>query len=765
MVIWLLSVCLAVAVVAYVRVKYPRRTTQTPQVQNSISTGTSEEILCEGEADSSEFKSNDTPVDEALSSESHGNCQPQAPDDGPEDAEESSVPRGSRIAIAPVVPGDENCTEEKQIKSRVQKRSPNPEARGGRPRGRSETCETEQEQEPEGGLHISKPEIVCWKRQREWILGVEISDEQRAGREISVLQNGTPLTEDGLEHGRWLLMATRGQVVAQPCGGGETQSEIVFGEDNHLLFRLSGDSLSQGRRVRRASSGSYLVIVSEDWERDEMRAGIAPAAPEPVCLEGYLAHFFELSDGPSANIAFHDRSGNAWVITARGPRFHLVGHQICDASEGLGPLFGGSPPHVCVSDGSWKDVGAMVIGEEGRGKGKWRMRFDPNHAVAEQGLPTEIVERKAGWYFVRFYGPRGELIDSLDFRFVAGLHGITVRDVTPLPSTEGHKQAVVDFDHEQGCQIEPSMSHCEDLVIERQAEMTTGIIPASPEFDRSHWLISGINSPEIRITVLLERVWWVLGDKHQSDLAWQDRRLPCTRNDFTALSNKIIFLRLPQRGWAESVRIGFTKASARQYHTRVNDPALAIPLRGFGDSPEISTVGAFPFMLYVNLAGATYEAPLCTLFVNAGCKFDAFTAVSEDELFSHVGSLHLSEFFRPLTYKELREREPNLPAAIYQCSYNPCHYVRTDDLQNPTMAIIAHITTECDDARQQTPWGPIKIQFRVLDDVDEIERSLSINLPNVQKCKLCSGEFKNAGQETLLAHLKSKHESSCFELR
>jgi hypothetical protein len=379
--------------------------------------------------------------------------------------------------------------------------------------------------------------------------------------------------------------------------------------------------------------------------------------PEPLALEGYLGHFFELSEGPNASIAFRDHSGRSLVITSQRPRFHLVGNRLCDASEVLGPLFGGSPPRVCISGGTWQHVGAIVIGEEGRGRRKWRTSLELNRNVTEQELPAEIVERKTGWYFMRFYDLRGELTDSLDFRFVAGLGKITIPDGSPLPSPEGHRQIVIEFCHEQGCQVKPSPSCPEDWKIESGAERTAATVPPVPALDRSLWLAGYADSPGVPVTILLERIWWALSDGHQSDLIWQDRCLPCARSDLRANSDKVISLRLPRQSWAGSVRVGFSKISARQYRTRVGDPVLTIPLRDFGDSPKVAVVGTLPLMLYVRLAEMTYETPLCVLSVRAGCKFDAFTAASEDELFSHVRSLHLQEFFPRLILDELRKRE------------------------------------------------------------------------------------------------------------
>lgn len=761
MVIWLLSVCLAVAVVAYVRVRYPRRTTRKPQIKNLISTSISRKDSREGDMDSTQPEGSDTRANEPASSEPHKAGQPQASTVGSEDAKEVRTTLGGTTGAAML--GNENCTKEKEARSHGQRPSPPLAGRGGQPRVDSKSIETGQTREGKGGLHTPRPEIVCWKRDWEWVLGVEVSDELAAGREVSISQSGTPLVEDTLERGCWPLRAINGDVIVRFGGGtGEPLPKITLGENNYLIFRLSSDD--KGCRVKQASSGSYLVVISEDWQRNNNVAGTASVEPEPVCLKGYLAHFFDLSGEPGAKIGFRDSSGHKLPVSSRGPRFHLEGDDICDASEKVGPLFGGSSPHICISDGSWEDVGAMVIGEEGGGKGKWRTSFDPKPNAAKQELPIEIVNRKAGWYFVRFYNLQDELIDSLDFRFVAGLRRITIRDVSPFPPAEGHRQAIIDFHHERDCQVEPIEPCIGDLKIERQTEKTTVIIPASQEFDRSRWLVGDAGGPQVRITVLLKRVWWALGDEHQSDLAWQDQCLLCQRDDFRATSNKTITMRLPQRRWAESVRVGFSETTARSCLVRVQDSTLSIPLREFGDSPATRMLGVFRLVLYADLTHPPQEIPLCMFTANAGCKFDTFSTTSLEELFSHIGSLHLSEFFRPLTYHEMREREPRLPVEIYVCGHCDC-YVSTSDGLNPTDKILAHIDKHCRVVRDQKLQGASKYVFHVVEDVDEIRKEVVRNLPHIQKCKLCSCEFKDADQTALLAHLRKQHENSCFELR
>jgi len=65
--------------------------------------------------------------------------------------------------------GPEEGHEGQPIAGReVQRRSP--DKRGGRPRGRMEAAQRKTQRPP-------RPEIVCWKRARQWVLGLELPEE------------------------------------------------------------------------------------------------------------------------------------------------------------------------------------------------------------------------------------------------------------------------------------------------------------------------------------------------------------------------------------------------------------------------------------------------------------------------------------------------------------------------------------------------------------------------------------------------------------
>ena len=58
-----------------------------------------------------------------------------------------------------------------------------------------------------------KPEIVCWKREREWILAVELPDELSENQGLTMVQGDRQLEEDAEKRGCWPLAQLRGDVV------------------------------------------------------------------------------------------------------------------------------------------------------------------------------------------------------------------------------------------------------------------------------------------------------------------------------------------------------------------------------------------------------------------------------------------------------------------------------------------------------------------------------------------------------------------------
>jgi len=485
----------------------------------------------------------------------------------------------------PALAGVEDGSQTKETKLRekrkpisLEKRGPSREAD---PKHREERARKRRVQTP-------KPEIVCWKREREWILAVELPEDFSENQNVTVVQDGTPLNADDTEDGCWRLSQLHGEVVVRVLDAeNESLFKIALGEEGDLVFKLSGGD--HGRRVKRVSCGSCLVIAPATWKRDEKKAGTARTNPEPVYLDGYQAHFFDLVGNEASQIAFRDEAGREVVTGASGPQFQLVGQEVPDASESFGSLFGGEPPRMCVADGAWENVRTIVLGEEGRGTGKkWHKAFSPDSALTEQEMPADILEKKAGWYFVRFYDLQDELIDSLDFRYCAGLRQITLQHGQPFPTATGHELATVEFAHDADWCVAPLSATPQDVKIEHTAVRTVLKIPPLPDCDLTGWVLGPRGGPQVEVTLLVERVWWAVTTVDKPPLQWRDSCLVLSAGDFTATPEKSIWLRLPKSRWTEDVLVGFRPEKRRKYPLNVTERALAIPLRDFSDAAELA---------------------------------------------------------------------------------------------------------------------------------------------------------------------------------
>ena len=461
-----------------------------------------------------------------------------------------------------------------------------PVKRGGRPRRFSEERERQPTQKTIS--RRPKPEIVCWKKERQWVPAVEVPEELFESPNLAVLQNELPLTQDESREGCWHLKEAYGQVLVRwKEDEAIREIRIALGEERYLLFKLSGQDQNQGRRVKSPSSGSYLVMVPDNWERDDTLSGPPPVTPEPVSLPGYQAHFFELEKDGDGKIAFRTPTDELLVIESKVAQFELVGNQLNDASANKGPLFGEGPPRIRArNEQGWKSIRTIVVGEEGSGRERWRTSFRPDAKGACQDLPPEIAARKGGWYFLRFYDANDDLIESLDFRFICALKGIRIFQPSPLLPEGGHSPVRVELLHEPGCSVQP-IGYPASIQIECRDDKTILTIPPDPTCDKTCWLIGSEGGPQVEVTILVERLWWGIGEEHIEPSEWQDQPFTLSREDFAATSMKALWLRLPKRRWVDKVLVGFEQAKARPFDIRVTENATAVSLREFGDYKEV----------------------------------------------------------------------------------------------------------------------------------------------------------------------------------
>jgi ribosomal protein S9 len=511
--------------------------------------------------------------------------QPPGPEEAPPKVEQEPQPAEPEEA-PPKVEQEPQRLEAEEAQRQAEKEHKRPvEDRGGRPH--IPTTESKEQVTRESKLRQPKPEIVCWQREWRWILAVEVPEDVWEEPGLVVHQNASPLAPDERE-GHWRLDQVCGQVTVHWNEDEAPQdAKITLGEENYLLFKLSSQD-QQGRRVKSPSFGSYLVVVPESWERDEKLSGLAPASPEPVSVEGYQGHFFDLEKGSDKRIAFRTSEGKSTSIESKAARFELDGTELCDASEGIGHLFGKSPPRIrALHDRPWTDIGTIVVGEEGSGRGRWRKAFSPAPEGREQDLPAEAALRKDGWYFLRFYDTNDDLAESLDFRFVSALREIKILQPSPFPSEGDHESVYVEFRHESGFVIQPADDLARSIQVESKNNKTTLTVPPEPIYDETRWLVGSEGKLQVQVAVLVERLWWAVGQEGNPPSAWEDKLLTLACDDFVATSKKALWLRLPRKRWTDRVSVGFEQSRARPCAVKVTEREISVSLRDFGDCQEV----------------------------------------------------------------------------------------------------------------------------------------------------------------------------------
>lgn len=115
----------------------------------------------------------------------------------------------------------------------VQPQAIKPKDRGGRPRGSTQSQERRTTREPDREMasRRPKPEIVCWKRARQWFIGVEVPEELLVNTEdLAIYQNGLPLSPDDSREACWLLKSISDQVTVR-CNenDGSQDANLTFG--------------------------------------------------------------------------------------------------------------------------------------------------------------------------------------------------------------------------------------------------------------------------------------------------------------------------------------------------------------------------------------------------------------------------------------------------------------------------------------------------------------------------------------------------------
>jgi len=630
-----------------------------------------------------------------------------------------------------------------------------PVKRGGRPRGLEQKGEIGRPSRTRP--YSLKPEVVCWKDGWRWCVGIEVPEGSET---VNISQKEELLEQDPLDESRYPLRHIEGEVKLAWTSE-EEYIPLLSTERNYLIFKMRKDWKGLGRLIRCPTTGHYLVIVPQGWMRDEEVSGPASINPENVQSDGYKAHFFYQEQDAQMAIGFIDANGARIRIESGGHRFEIVGKEIKDDSEYMGSLFKEPPCIRALDKTSWKEVGVIVVGKEGRGKNRWRTQYVPQASFIENELPQEIADQRGGWYFVRIYNKYDDLLESMDFRFLMALDDIRVENSGFLPGSDGYDDSTIRFLHQASCRIELMDNTIRNnLQIQREGGQTLVTVPPHPDCDESHWILRD-GDAEVEATVLVERMWWTYGNVKIIPTAWNDELIDLSRKYFTATSELALWVKLPRFRYLRKINVGFDRVRSRSFQIEVGKKELVVPFREFCDSDEIQNPRQdCLFQIFMEFQDKTYSVPLFRISTFLRCKKCEFVTTSEQEALSHVTE-HLSDIIPHLSYKDLWERNKNsLPRNIYECIY--CGFiVKTNDRENPTSRICYHIVHDCKDALLVS--GLRQIDFLIIHKVEEVRRKVIANLPIIYRCQICGKEFKGDDQKLRLNHLQENHKYELIE--
>ncbi|MFB6271411.1 MAG: hypothetical protein ABEL51_00810 [Salinibacter sp.] len=630
---------------------------------------------------------------------------------------------------------------------------PDPEDRGGRPR-------TEEPTPPSPTPPTSQRpriEIQCVPEGQEWQLVAALespNDDQVEA--LAVHQDGQELEPADPENLSWRLNGVTGTIKAKMESNQEPITKTLD-NNGHLAFRLATD---QGRYVEKPTQGHYLVIVPDSWERDEGLSGSPAVHPEPCSVQGYKAHYFHL-DESSSTIAFHIPEYGRHIIDSRAPTFSIAGQRVEDEIPKRGELFIGDVPKIRASNaGEWSKVNEVVVGEEGPGQGRWRQTIYPDPSAQEQPLPPELQDRELGWYFVRFYDENKDLIDSESrhFRYIASINRIDINKPSPVPtSSGGHTQARIVFHHEPDCRINCDNDHV-GVQVRGNHEETVAEVPPDPAADVARFRVSASEGRSVDIALAMKRLWWAVGTEDGEPEQWTDQLVALSKADFRAASNRALWIRLPQPGRLEQMRLGFSSEEKRAYKAKKTDRTMCIPLRDFGESAALRSVGEHALTARFTVGEEQHSLAIASMKLNASCTVDncEFESSDTQDVVNHVVESHTDKYFLPLTYEELRERMHGLPSEIHRCPYCSFwvpgeHYLPED---SPTSEIVQH----CDEEHPDK-----KASDKVVKDVTDIS-DIYPNISTIYKCKICHVEFSNPDAESRERHLIDQHSDELYVL-
>jgi hypothetical protein len=486
--------------------------------------------------------------------------------------------------------------------------------------------------------------------------------------------------------------------------------------DSPLIFQVKGDF---ARLVPRRTAGMNFALVPDNWHYNELKSGPPPSASEATAIRGYVVHFFSSDRNPT--VAFDRPDGSSMVFSLAQRGCQLIGRALPDAEESMGSLFAGQLPALEGDTALMEKVRTIVVGVEGRGPGRWREAYTYPGDTAPWQLPSSVP---SGWYLVRLYDTQDRLIDSIDFRYIAGLKSIDVKGGGPTGGFDATDVRVT-FRHDEGTSVQlgdstlPQMPHTPEMGV----GWTAFEWRHHPDIRRPVFEVRDGGQP-VLVTIDTDIIWWALIQNVQlAEPAWQASPIELTAVHFAPESDSKIVLRFPRSSKFDAF-IGFTGAERRKL--LITDKQAFVQLYGFGDAPELQRFGKHSLKLWIRAEESEMELEIGRVISRIKCSWCEYQSHDESALLDHLLGQHHERFFEQL---KLRGEDVDRPDAIFVCLVSDCgQYYPESRLpeENPISRLSRH-----SNERHHS-----KMAFKKISSPQDINNLLGLHEKWVWRCNL-----------------------------
>jgi len=560
--------------------------------------------------------------------------------------------------------------------------------------------------------------------------GFELPDELIDSPDVTITQNDVPLIKDERRGNCFKLNLISGRIQIDTPDN--NISDLELDNEGYLLFKLNAGNLNEGILVKRTSKGNYLAVVPNDWQFDESISGPQIAGAEQTSLKNYSAHHYVITKENESKIGFITNNNESYIVESLRQFYSLQGNILEDSGGRQGPLFGERLPTLQINDrNQWENIDCIIVGEEGEDRENWRKKIKTSPEQVSLELSDYLSNINSGWFFIRFYDANLQLVDSCDFRFVSSLLKVKYNNLNLIPWEGGHTDAENELTHTPDFYLKSHSYKSDGIdVITLSSKETKIIVKPKPSIDKLEFDVMSKGGRNVKLFIPVERIWWSENEV-ASPGTWEDKPINLTPNDFLNL-NKSVFIKFPAHGWVSSMRFGFQNRELRSYPVRSDSNFIRIPLSDFSDSEyEMTSFGKHLLFCEVIQNGTLIKFNPFKVVVNANCKFcTKFESTSIDNIVNHIIESHFDLVYVEPSYDDIQPLLPHLPKRIYQCIFCPENhptYVESFS-HNPVEEIIRHIDLEHPGVRHA---------FRVLNDLEEIKKIISVEIPSYKKCKMC----------------------------